>query len=124
MYKLKISFINYETLNRLLSATERCCMINVLLFKLNTFQILKDEMHSKMTKFKTTIQQKLSGTLSGEFISVYNEINTIRNLKQPRKNKKDLNSHLREVTSLKAILKMKSLRKSLKPLKSLTLLVS
>ena len=34
---------------------------NVLLFKLNTFQILKDEISNKMTKFKTTIQQKLSG---------------------------------------------------------------
>ena len=37
--------INYETLNRLLSATERCCMINVLLFMmlfLLLFQIIQN----------------------------------------------------------------------------------
>ena len=68
---------NYFEYKKEIAKTDEKNPYNVLLFKLNTFQILKDEMHSKMNKFKTTIQQKLSGTLSGEFISVYNEINTI-----------------------------------------------
>ena len=50
---------------------------NALLFKLNTFQMLNDEINSKLVKFKLTIKQKLSGSLAGEFISIYNEINTI-----------------------------------------------
>ena len=68
---------NYFEYKKEIAKTEEKNPYNVLLFKLNTFQILKDEISNKMTKFKTTIQQKLSGNLSGEFISIYNEINTI-----------------------------------------------
>ena len=50
---------------------------NALLFKLNTYQVLSDEMRGKLAKFKTTIKEKLSGSLSTDFISIYNEMNTI-----------------------------------------------
>ena len=39
---------------------------NALLFKLNTYQVLSDEMRGKLAKFKTTIKEKLSGSLSSK----------------------------------------------------------
>ena len=68
---------NYFEYKKEIAKTEEKNPYNALLFKLNTYQILKDEINSKMSKFKLTIQQKLSGNLSGEFISIYNEINSI-----------------------------------------------
>ena len=68
---------DYHQYKKEIAKTEEKNPYNALLFKLNTYQILNDEIKLKLSKFKSTIQQKLSGTLSGEFISVYNEMNTI-----------------------------------------------
>ena len=68
---------DYHQYKKEISKTEERNPYNALLFKLNTYQILNDEIKLKMSTFKSTIQTKLSGTLAGEFISVYNEMNTI-----------------------------------------------
>ena len=68
---------NYFEYKKEISKTDEKNPYNALLFKLNTFQILKDEINNKMIKFKSLIKKRLSGTLSGEFISIYNEINSI-----------------------------------------------
>ena len=68
---------NYFEYKKEISKTEEKNPYNALLFKLNTYQILTDEIKSKMSKFKLAIQQKLSGSVSGEFIAIYNEVNSI-----------------------------------------------
>ena len=68
---------DYYQYKKEMAKTEERNPYNALLFKLNTYQILNDEIKLKMSKFKSTIQTKLSGALAGEFISVFNEMNTI-----------------------------------------------
>ena len=68
---------NYQEYKKEIAKTDEKNPYDALLFKLNTFQLLKDEIGSKMTKFKSMIQQKLSGNLSGDFFNIYNEINSI-----------------------------------------------
>ena len=50
---------------------------DALLFKLNTFQMLMGEINMKLTKFKKTIQEKLTGNVTAEFMGVYNDIFSI-----------------------------------------------
>ena len=50
---------------------------DLLLYKINTFQILMGEMHSKVSKFKKLIKEKLTGSLTGEFMGVYNDLISI-----------------------------------------------
>ena len=50
---------------------------DLLLYKINTFQILMGEMHSKVSKFKKMIKEKLTGSLTGEFMGVYNDLISI-----------------------------------------------
>ena len=68
---------NYQVYKKEIAKADEKNPNDALLFKLNTFQLLKDEITGKMTKFKKMIQQKLSGNLSGEFFSIHNEINSI-----------------------------------------------
>ena len=68
---------DYHQYKKEMAKTEEKNPYNALLFKLNTYQILNDEIKLKMSTFKSTIQTKLSGALAGEFISVYNEMNSI-----------------------------------------------
>ena len=68
---------NYQVYKKEIAKADEKNPYDALLFKLNTFQLLKDEITGKMTKFKKMIQQKLSGNLSGEFFSIHNEINSI-----------------------------------------------
>ena len=48
-----------------------------LLFKLNTYKILMGEINIQLLKFKSVIKEKLTGSLTGEFLSIHNDINTI-----------------------------------------------
>ena len=68
---------DYHQYKKEIEKTDEKNPYNALLFKLNTYQILNDEIKQKLSKFKLSIKQKLSGTLSGEFISIYNDLNTI-----------------------------------------------
>ena len=54
---------NYQEYKKEIAKTDEKNPYDALLFKLNTFQLLKDEIGSKMTKFKTMIQQNLSKSL-------------------------------------------------------------
>ena len=54
-----------------------------LLTKLNTYKILMEEINIQLLKFKTAIKEKLSGSLTGEFLSIHNDIETI-NLEMKR----------------------------------------
>ena len=54
-----------------------------LLTKLNTYKILMDEVNIQLLKFKTAIKEKLSGSLTGEFLSIHNDMETI-NLEMKR----------------------------------------
>ena len=67
----------YYQYKKEIAKTEEKNPYDALLFKLNTYQVLSDEISSKLVKFKTTIKEKLSGNLSNDFISIYNEMNTI-----------------------------------------------
>ena len=60
-----------------ISKTEEKNPYDALLFKLNTFQILMGEINLKLSKFKNTIKEKLSGNLTGEFMGLYNDIFSI-----------------------------------------------
>ena len=60
-----------------ISKTEEKNPYDALLFKINTFQILMGEIITKLSKFKKTIKDKLTGNLTGEFMSLYNDINSI-----------------------------------------------
>ena len=68
---------DYHQYKKEIAKTDEKNPFDALLFKLNTYQLLNDEINQKLSKFKLTIKQKLSGTLSGEFISIYNEMSTI-----------------------------------------------
>ena len=60
-----------------ISKTEEKNPYDAILLKLNTFQILMGEINMKLTKFKKTINEKLTGNLMGEFMGLYNDILTI-----------------------------------------------
>ena len=60
-----------------ISKTEEKNPYDALLFKINTFQILMGEIITKLSKFKKTIKDKLTGNLTGEFMGLYNDINSI-----------------------------------------------
>ena len=68
---------DYNQYKKEIAKTDEKNPFDALLFKLNTYQLLNDEINQKLAKFKLTIKKKLSGTLSGEFISVYNELFSI-----------------------------------------------
>ena len=48
-----------------------------ILSKLNTYKILMGEINLQLDKFKNTIKEKLSGSLTGTFLSIHNDINAI-----------------------------------------------
>ena len=60
-----------------ISKTEEKNPYDSLLFKINTFQILMGEIFTKLSKFKKTIKDKLTGNLTSEFMGLYNDINSI-----------------------------------------------
>ena len=66
-----------------LSAQEDKNPTEKLLTKLNTYKILMEEINIQLLKFKTAIKEKLSGSLTGEFLSIHNDIETI-NLEMKR----------------------------------------
>ena len=68
---------DYHQYKKEIAKTDEKNPFDALLFKLNTYQLLNDEINQKLSKFKLAIKQKLSGTLLGEFSSIYNEMSTI-----------------------------------------------
>jgi hypothetical protein len=60
-----------------ISKSEEKNPYDALLFKLNTSQILIGEINMKLAKFKKKIQEKLTGNLMDDFMSLYNDIFTI-----------------------------------------------
>ena len=48
-----------------------------IISKINTYKILMGEINIQLSKFKNTIKEKLSGSLTGEFLSIQNDLNTI-----------------------------------------------
>ena len=60
-----------------ISKTEEKNPFDALLYKINTFQILMGEINTKISKFKKTIKEKLTGNLTTDFMCLYNDINLI-----------------------------------------------
>ena len=60
-----------------LSQKEEKNPYDALLFKLNTFQILTGEINIKLNTYKRAIKEKLSGSLAGDFMLIYNDMNLI-----------------------------------------------
>ena len=67
-----------------------------ILFKLNTYKLLIGEINIQLLKFKTMIKDKLNSSLTGDFLSLHNDISTIvlEMKKQFRKIKKDIKKNL------------------------------
>ena len=50
---------------------------DTLIFKLETYKILIDEINIQLLKYKSLIKEKLNNNLVAEFLSIHNNINTI-----------------------------------------------
>ena len=50
---------------------------DALIFKLETYKILIDEINIQLLKYKSLIKEKLNNNLVAEFLSIHNDINTI-----------------------------------------------
>ena len=68
---------NYFQYLKHISKAEEKNPSDILYFKMNTFQILMQEMHMKMTQMKKEIKEKLTGNIKNNFMGMYNDVMSI-----------------------------------------------
>ena len=68
---------NYFQYLKHISQAEEKNPSDILYFKMNTFQILMQEMHTKLSQMKKEIKEKLTGTMKNHFMGIYNDVMSI-----------------------------------------------
>ena len=68
---------NYFQYLKHISQAEEKNPSDILYYKMNTFQILMQEMHTKLSQMKKEIKEKLTGTMKNHFMGIYNDVMSI-----------------------------------------------